>query len=126
MEIDGKVTTGYGKAAYFLGQEFYKEKFEKKCGFTPFPGTLNIIIPKSKQNTINTIKDNCNNIIKPNKDFGGVKYVKATLNNEIEGAIIFPEKTTHEIHYLEFISKDKLREKLNLKDGDIVTIKFND
>ena len=124
MEIDGEVTTGYGKAAYFLAQEFYKNKFEENCGFIPFPGTLNIIIPENKQDTINNIKDNCNNLIKPNKDFGGVQYVKARLNDEITGAIIFPEKTTHEINYLEFISKYKLRDKLNLKDGDMVTVKF--
>ena len=78
-------------------------KFEENCGFIPFPGTLNIIIPENKQDTINNIKDNCNNLIKPNKDFGGVQYVKARLNDEITGAIIFPEKTTHEINYLEFM-----------------------
>ena len=40
MEITGIVTTGLGKAAYFLGQDFYKNQFREKCGFTPFPGTL--------------------------------------------------------------------------------------
>ena len=124
MEINGKVTTGYGKAQYFLKQEFYKENFNKKCGFIPFPGTLNIIIPENQHNTINKIKKECKNIIKPNEDFGGVKYIKATINEKTPGAIIFPEKTTHQINYLEFISKYNLRNKLNLKDEDTVTIKF--
>ena len=26
MELKGTVTTGYGKGAYFIGQEFYKSK----------------------------------------------------------------------------------------------------
>ena len=39
-----------------------------------------------------------------------------------EGAIVFPDKTTHDENYLEFISKDKLRDKYNFKDGDEVTL----
>ena len=44
MEITGIVTTGLGKAAYFLGQDFYKNQFRERLGFTPFPGTLNLIL----------------------------------------------------------------------------------
>ena len=92
MEITGIVTTGLGKAAYFLGQDFYKDQFREKCGFTPFPGTLNLIVEEDK------------------------------LNKNIQGAIVFPDKTTHDENYLEFISKDKLRDKYNFKDGDEVTL----
>ena len=125
MKIEGTVTTGLGKGAYFLSQEFYASKFDENCGFRPFPGTLNIIVPKKYLNQINSIKQGCNNIIKPDEGFGGVKYIKATLNNQITGAIVFPDKTIHEENYLEFISKDNLREKLNLKDKDIVKLSID-
>lgn len=124
MKIDGEVTTGLGKAAYFLSQDFYTKEFKKNLGFIPFPGTLNIIVPESYLNEINEIKDNCENIIKPDEGFGAVKFIEATLNNKIEGAIVFPAKTTHEENYLEFIAENKLREILNLKDGDIVSLEF--
>ena len=124
MKLDGEVTTGLGKAAYFLSQDFYVENFIKNCGFKPFPGTLNIIVPESYLNQINNVKDNCENIIKPEEDFGAVKYIKAVLNDEVEGAIVFPAKTEHTENYLEFIAEDKLRDKLNLEDGDVVSIEF--
>ena len=124
MKLDGEVTTGLGKAAYFLSQDFYVENFIKNCGFKPFPGTLNIIVPESYLNQINDVKDNCENIIKPKEGFGAVKYIKAVLNDEIEGAIVFPAKTEHTENYLEFIAEEKLRDKLNLKDGDVVSIEF--
>ncbi len=38
--------------------------------------------------------------------------------------LYFQLKTTHEENYLEFIAKDKLRDKLNLEDDDVVTIEF--
>ena len=124
MKVNGEVTTGLGKAAYFLSQDFYVENFIKNCGFKPFPGTLNIIVPEKYLDQINNIKDNCENIIKPDEGFGAVKFIKAILNNEIEGAIVFPAKTEHTENYLEFIAEDKLRDKLNLEDGDIVTVEF--
>ena len=46
MKIDGTVTTGLGKAAYFLSQDFYVNNFKKNCGFRPYPGTLNVIVPE--------------------------------------------------------------------------------
>ena len=124
MKIDGEVTTGLGKAAYFLSQDFYTREFKKNCGFVPFPGTLNVIVDDSYLDEIGEIKENCENIIKPDEGFGAVKYISATLNDEIEGAIVFPAKTTHEENYLEFIADVKLRDELNLEDGDVVSIEF--
>ena len=122
MEITGTVTTGLGKAAYFLGQDFYKNQFHERLGFIPYPGTLNIIVEGDNLDNIKEMKNSCPNIIKPDQDFGAVKYITAKLENIITGAIVFPAKTTHEEHYLEFIARDNLREKLNLSDGDKVCL----
>ena len=85
---------------------------------------MNVIVPESCLYEINEVKSNCENIIKPDEGFGAVKYIKAVINDKIEGAIVFPAKTTHEENYLEFIAEDKLRDKLDLEDGDIVTLEF--
>ena len=124
MKIDGEVTTGLGKAAYFLSQEFYTTEFKKNLGFIPYPGTLNVIVSEEFLDEINEIKDSCKNIIEPDEGFGAVKYINAILNDEINGAIVFPAKTVHEENYLEFISENKLRDELNLNDGDFVSLEF--
>ena len=124
MKVDGEVTTGLGKAAFFLSQDFYVDNFIKNCGFKPYPGTLNVVVGQKHLDKINEVKDTCENIIKPDEGFGAVKYIKATLNDEIDGAIVFPAKTEHTENYLEFIAEKKLRDELNLKDGDIVSIEF--
>ncbi len=124
MKIEGEVTTGLGKAAFFLSQEFYTKEFKKNLGFIPFPGTLNIIVSEDHLDEINEIKNSCENLIKPDEGFGAVKYIEATLNEEVNGAIVFPAKTTHDENYLEFIAEDKLRDQLKLNDGDIVSLQF--
>ena len=124
MKIDGEVTTGLGKAAYFLSQEFYTNEFKKNLGFVPYPGTLNVIVSEDHLGEINEIKNSCQNLIKPDEGFGAVKYIKAVLNDEIDGAIVFPAKTTHEENYLEFIAENKLRDELGLADGNVVSLEF--
>ena len=124
MKIEGEVTTGLGKAAFFLSQEFYTREFEKNLGFVPFPGTLNIVVSDDHLDEINKIKDACENLIKPDEGFGAVKFIEAVLNDNVDGAIVFPAKTTHEENYLEFISENRLRDELNLEDGDVVSLEF--
>ena len=124
MKIEGEVTTGLGKAAFFLSQEFYTREFEKNLGFVPFPGTLNVVVSDDHLDEINKIKNSCENLIKPDEGFGAVKYIQAILNDEVEGAIVFPAKTTHEENYLEFIAENRLRDELNLEDGDVVSLEF--
>ena len=124
MKIDGEVTTGLGKAAFFLSQEFYTKEFKKNLGLIPYPGTLNVIVSEEYLDEISEIKNTCENIIKPDEGFGAVKYIEAKLNDIVEGAIVFPAKTTHEENYLEFIAESKLRDELNLNDGDIVCLEF--
>ena len=124
MKITGEVTTGLGKAAYFLSKDFYVSEFIKNLGFKPYPGTLNIVIPEEFIDEISDIKNSCENIIKPDEGFGAVKYMKATLNGEVDGALVFPAKTVHDENYLEFISEFRLRDFLNLKDSDKVSLEF--
>ena len=124
MKINGEVTTGLGKAAYFLSQEFYTREFEKNLGFIPYPGTLNVMVDEKHLTEISEIKNSCENIIRPDEGFGAVKYIKARLEGKVNGAIVFPAKTTHEEHYLEFIAQNKLRDELDLEDGDTVSLEF--
>ena len=124
MKIDGEVTTGLGKAAYFLSQDFYTKEFKKNLGFIPYPGTLNVVVSDKHLDEINKIKINCQNLIKPDEGFGAVNYIEAILNDKIKGAIVLPAKTTHDENYLEFISENRLRDELGLVDGDTVSLEF--
>jgi riboflavin kinase len=122
MEIKGIVTSGQGKGAYFMSLPVYKTQFEKKLNFSPFPGTLNIKIGQNEIDNIHKISEDKLTIIKGKENFGDVLIIKAILNDKIGGAIVFPKKTTHGENILEFISHKNLKEKLGIKDEDIVKI----
>jgi riboflavin kinase len=122
MEIKGIVISGQGKGAYFMSKPFYKSQFEKKLNFSPFPGTLNVKISKSEINNIHDIKNDNLEKIKGEGTFGDVLLIKATLNDNIRGAVVFPKRTTHGENILEFITSDNLKESLGIKDGDEVKL----
>lgn len=122
MELKGIITSGMGKGAYFMALPVYKDQFKEKLDISPFPGTLNIKISQEQINNIHKIRKDKLRIIKGKDNFGDVLLIKAVLNDRINGAIIFPKKTTHGENILEFIAVQNIKKELNLKDGDSVKI----
>ena len=78
----------------------------------------------SSKEELFSIHDKNDIVVTPYSEFESIVFNtnhKKELDG-IKGAIVFPDKTTHDENYLEFISKDKLRDKYNFKDGDEVTL----
>lgn len=122
MEIKGIVTSGQGKGAYFMSQPVYQTQFKEKLHFSPFEGTLNIKIGEKEINDIHSVPEDKIMKIEGKENFGDVLLLKAILNDKIEGAIVFPKRTTHGENILEFIAPQNIKEKLGIKDGDLVKI----
>jgi riboflavin kinase, archaea type len=122
MEIKGIVVSGTREGSYFMSKEIYLSQFEERLEFSPFIGTLNIKISSEEINLIQGIPVNKLGTIKGKDKFGDVKFITATINGKITGALIFPVKSRHPENILEFIAAENLRETLRIKDGDGVTL----
>ncbi len=120
----GKVTSGLGEGRYYTEQNRYVEQFKEKLGFIPYPGTLNVEIEYVEKNKLRLLKDHraidIEEFKTKNRTFGGVRCFKAKIDGT-DGAIVLPVRS-HYSNILEFISKDFLRDKLCLKDGDGIKI----
>lgn len=120
----GKVISGLGEGRYYTEQNGYVQQFKEKLGFTPYPGTLNVEIDLVERNKLRLLKGHNAIEIKEfktkNRTFGAVRCFHAKING-IKGAIVLPMRS-HYSNVLEFISKDFLREKLKIKDGDVVEL----
>jgi len=120
----GKVVSGLGEGRYYTEQSGYVEQFKDKLGFVPFPGTLNVEIEYVERNKLRLLKNHraikIDEFKTKNRTFGGVRCFRAKIDGK-DGAIVLPVRS-HYSNVLEFISKDFLREKLSIKDGDGVKI----
>lgn len=59
------------------------------------------------------------------KKFGAVKCFTCSINDEVRGAVVVPEKS-HYNNIMEIISDRNLRKTLSLSDGDEVYISTDD
>jgi len=126
MKIKGVVVSGTKKGAYFMSQSIYRGQFEDKLDFKPFIGTLNVQVKGNDVKKVKKLLKSNIKEIKGEETFGDVKYKKATLNDEVEGAVIFPEKTHHSVDVVEFIAPQNLKERYHIHDGSSVTINIPD
>jgi riboflavin kinase len=58
------------------------------------------------------------------RTYGGAKCFIAKINN-VDGAVLVIERTSHDNSVLEVIAAVRLRDRLNLKDGDSVKISID-
>lgn len=116
MELTGTVMTGLGEGAHYVKR--YNRYFLQKLGFEAFPGTLNLKVQEgpSLQNPLT--------ITPEEKDLHPVECVPAIINNKLRGAVVRPQKTSHQKEVVEVIAPQSVKEALGVKDGDQVTVRF--
>jgi riboflavin kinase len=123
--IRGRVMSGVGEGRYYVSLEGYRKQFKEKLGFDPYPGTLNLKLPKEQAYLRRRIDEEEGIMIHgfrtEDRTFGEVKAFRCRVA-DFEGAIVLPQRTHYPKDVLEVISPVKLREKLNLKDGDFIEV----
>ncbi|WP_048098400.1 winged helix-turn-helix domain-containing protein/riboflavin kinase [Archaeoglobus sulfaticallidus] len=123
--IRGKVMSGIGEGRYYVSLDGYRKQFREKLGFDPYPGTLNLKLPKEQAYLRRRIDEEDGIIIHgfktEDRTFGEVKAFKCKIG-DYEGAIVLPQRTHYPKDILEVIAPVKLRDKLGLKDGDFVEV----
>jgi riboflavin kinase, archaea type len=121
--IKGVVESGFGEGSYYVSLKQYQEQFKKKLGYLPFSGTLNIRVDYNEflQFIAAQQKIMIDGFKTATRTFGsiGVYIIKV---NGINSALVIPERTSHVRDTIEIISDVNFREKLKIKDKDIVEI----
>jgi len=125
--FEGYVIKGLGEGAYYMSRKQYIIQFEDILGFKPYPGTLNLKLRDPfyiYQNRVlrKLTGYNIKGFRTKERVFGDVKAFKALVNNSVDGAVIYAERSIYGFDMLEIISQEYLRGLLNLSDGDVVKV----
>jgi riboflavin kinase len=125
LTIQGIVTSGLGEGKYYVTQNGYMGQFIDKLWFKPFEGTLNLKVAGRDLNKLELIKSlegiPIDGFEDSGRTFGSGKCFLCDLQG-IECAIMMPNRSHYE-NVIEIISKYYLRERLKLKDGDVVELR---
>lgn len=130
LTLTGDVTAGMGKAQEFLSLPGYVAQFKERLGYEPYPGTLNVTLTGDLDSRVRVATFDSVTIDSWELDgqsFGGVEcypcYVETRTNDSYDDAyVLVPDRTDHADDKLELIAPVRLRDRLELADGDELTV----
>lgn len=125
IKLHCTVFSGLGEGSYYVSLEGYRKQFIEKLGIDPFPGTLNLRVLKEdmmiKKRLDKEEGIKIDGFSTEKRTFGSARAFKCKINR-IPAFVVIPQRTHYPGDVLEIISDKKLREVLNLKDGDLVEL----
>lgn len=123
ISLKGTIQTGLGEGRYYISLKQYQKQFEDKLDFRAYPGTLNlkINIEDARFFLMSLDKIDIKGFKSPRRTFGSARAYKIKIK-DVNGALLLPERKRHEEDILEIIAPVYLREKLNLKDNDVLEV----
>lgn len=126
--ISGKIVSGVKQGAFFTQLDWFQEQCLEKLGFKPYAGTLNLEISGGDVPKVEDLENRAEiEFIPPDSNFCSGRAHPVMVEN-IRAAIVMPaeEVRVHENNIIEIISDLKLKDTLNLDDGDSVTLTIAD
>lgn len=124
-DLKGSVFSGMGVGSDYIGMEEYTQRIESVTGFKPFPGTLNLHV--EPEDVADLLKKLENHRIEgfevDDQPFSGLDVYMVEVNG-VNAAFIDIDVTDYDDSVMEIVAPDYLRDKLDLEDGDEVTVTY--
>ncbi len=123
MEIEGKVFSGMNVAKEYLKMNQYQLEIKDITGFKPFPGTLNLRSSKEEvKNGLNEVSPaRISSFSFEGEEYSGIDVYPATVQGH-DAAVLRMDVTDYGPEVVEIVAKHKLRETLDIQDGDKVKV----
>lgn len=117
-KIRGIIQSGVGQGDYFTQLDWVKSQFKEKLGFEPYPGTLNLKLDNKNEKAYqDALKERGVDIVPPTSEFCSSKSYPIKLGR-MKAAVILPCVPEYPGNIVEIMAPVKVKEKLNVKDGD--------
>jgi len=127
ISVIGRLITGMGEGKYYISRPGYRNQIITKMGFSPYPGTFNLVLDdenmaKFQAGISRLLFIKLDAFQTEDRTFGAVKAYKSLIENRIEAAIIIPYRTHHKNNIIEIVAPSFLRKELSVKEGDMVRL----
>lgn len=120
IRLRGKVVEGLKEGRHYMSIPGYRERMEKKLGFSPYAGTLNIeLLPEFVERRIELRSRRPIKILgfrHKGRSYGPIDAYRCRIRS-IDGAVIFPRRSQHGLSVIEVIAPVFLMGELRLKYG---------
>lgn len=128
ISLQGYVSDGKGEGKHFVSLEGYTRQFQRRLGYEPYPGTLNVDLTTETVDRLHAIPSiPINQWADGNSTYGAARCYPAQVETT-DGAVyvtthvLVPERTTHDETTLEIIAPVELRSTLDITTEENLTI----
>lgn len=121
MRIKGKIARGIGESGSFLGIPWVNKQLCDKLEFTPWPGTLNIVVDDEDGQRL-LMEKGKERLVAEQAGFCDALIFKALLNETYECGIVLPLVPNYSTTLLEIVAPIQIKETLGVDDGDEVVV----
>ncbi len=122
--FEGTVFSGSGEGKKFIDLPWVKSQIQRKLGFTPYSGTLNLHLTKDGIKKRIFLQAHKRLEVTPHAGYCTGIIFKAEIDR-LEAGVILPIVANYPNNILEVIAPVCLRQSLNLVDGSLVSVKVN-
>ena len=121
IEVAGIVFTGQGEGRKYVELEWVKQQVKEKLGFDPYPGTLNLRLNKENVKRRVLLERGAELRVCHSEGYCTGLLFKASLDGVACGVVI-PQVEDYPEKVLELVAPVNLKQKLQLRDGDLITV----
>ncbi len=128
LTVRGVVFSGKGEGAKYVKLPWVKKQIIRNFGFDPYAGTLNIRVAENDRAGLAAALEETKPVkILPEKDYAGGKCYLAGLKGIVAHmciavVVVIPELPQYPTDVIELVAPVNLREKLHLRDNDVVNV----
>lgn len=124
----GRVFSGLGRGAYYVGLPGFRRRFEELLGYVPYPGTLNLRLNsrgevKQRARLRETSGMSIAPFVHGGRRLSAVKCFGGGMCG-VGVALTIPEITDYDDSVVEVIAPVRLRDALGLSDGQAVSLRL--
>lgn len=121
IELAGNVFAGKREGMKFIALSWANSQISQKLGFNPYPGTLNLRLSRDSAKLRKLLVEKGKLKIKAAPGYCEGLIFKAHVA-ELECGVVIPQLENYKDDVLEVVSSLNLRDKLQLRDGDQISV----
>ncbi len=112
-----------------MSLEWVQKTLREKLGFSPYPATLNLHLESEKEISLwREIQKETKGmeIPPPDSPFCHARVFPVKIGEKLQGAVLLPEVKDYPGDKVEVIAPVRLKDALQVQDGDRLTLEFVD
>lgn len=126
VTLEGELRSGLGEGTTFTRIDWVVREFRDKLGYEPYAGTVNLSLSSDAwEQAREKLRFAAGIAIVPPDGFCAAKCFAVVINDCIEGAAVLPDVADYPADKLEIVAPVAVRQELQLRDGDLVTLQMH-